>query len=344
MKEVDSFDEFVRKYRRILVFGAGGGGDSIGALHIYFRIKDLGGSPILGSVVWERYVVDPIPGPLPLEAMINVEPIGWSAAIATGDSYAIRPSGEVKPQLFRVAKVLGEKVLAIDISKGAEGVKQALEAAREFLGTEAAIAVDVGGDILAKGCEEELWSPLADAVSLAGLASASVPSLVAVHAPGADGELPPEKVLAYISNIASEGGLIGVTGLQRKDIPLLKRVLEEAVSEASAVPVRAFTGYYGKLEIRSKTRIINVSPLQVVTYMLDTSKVFELSEVAKEVMGTKGIGEARRRLNARCVYTELDLEMDISEAMALKRSVNPLTLRTQGREALKRKGCRPINC
>ncbi len=344
MDEMESFSEFVKEYKKILVFGAGGGGDSIGSLHIYFRVKELGGEPLLGAVIWERYVVDPAPGPLPLEALIDVEPIGWSAAIANGNSYAIRPFGEVKPQLFRVAKILNEKVLAIDISKGAEGVRQGIEAAMEVLGIEAAIAVDVGGDILAKGCEAEIWSPLADSISLAGLVEAKVPSLLAVHAPGADGELPSNKVLEYISIVARKGGLLGITGLQKGDIPVLENVLKVAVSEASAVPLKAFYGYFGKLQIRAKTRTIEVSPLQTVTYLLKPKVVFELSDIAKEVVGTKGIGEARRRLNNRCVYTELDLEMDISEKKAMGRDVDVRLLREEGRAALKRRGCKPISC
>ncbi len=341
---VDNFLDFVKEYKKILIFGAGGGGDSIGSLHMYLRIKELGGEPLLGAVIWERSVVDPVPGPIPLEAMVDVDPIGWSAALASGKSYAIRPFGEVKPQLFRVASKIGEKVLAIDASKGAEGVKDALISAREVLDIKAVIAVDVGGDILARGCEEEIWSPLADAVSLAGLATSNLPALVAVHAPGADGELPVNKVLKYISIIASRGGLLGVTGLQRSDIKLLKEILKDAVTEASAVPVEAFLGYYGERRIRSKTRVIEVSPIQTVTFLLDAKEVFEFSEIAKEVVGTRGVGEAKRRLNARCVYTELDLENDLSDARATGKSPDVLKIREQGRLSLKRRGCNPISC
>jgi len=341
---VNNFLDFVKKHKRILVFGAGGGGDSIGSLHVYQRVKESGEEPLLGAIVWERSVVDPVPGPIPLEAMINIDPIGWSAALATGESYVIRPFGEVKPQLFRVASKIGEKVLVIDASKGAEGVKEALRSAREILGIEAVIAVDVGGDILARGCEEEIWSPLADAISLAGLATSNVPALVAVHAPGADGELPVNKVLKYISIIASKGGLLGVIGLQKSDVNLLKEILKDAITEASAIPVDAFLGYYGERKIRSKTRIIEVSPIQTVTFLLNAKDVFKFSEIAKEVVGTRGVGEAKRRLNARCVYTELDLENDLSDAKALGKSLDVLKIREQGRLSLKRRGCNPIEC
>ena len=43
--------EFVSKYRRILVYGAGGGGDAVGAVHMYLRVRELGGEPLLAALV-----------------------------------------------------------------------------------------------------------------------------------------------------------------------------------------------------------------------------------------------------------------------------------------------------
>jgi len=41
--------------RKVLVFGAGGGGDVVGALSMYLKVRKMGGTPILGAAVWERY-------------------------------------------------------------------------------------------------------------------------------------------------------------------------------------------------------------------------------------------------------------------------------------------------
>ncbi|MEB3806689.1 MAG: DUF1152 domain-containing protein [Desulfurococcales archaeon] len=342
----NSLRSLARRHKKILVYGAGGGGDALGAVHLYMKLKDYGAEPIIGSVVWERFPVDPYPGPIPLETLINAEPIGWSAALVTGESVALRYGYEVKFQLARVAGALGVEGLFIDISKGVAGVAEALRAAREALGVEAVIALDTGGDILAVGCEDNLWSPLADAVSLAGLAEAGLPALVAVHGPGADGELPQDQVLRYISRIAGEGGLIEVSGLSKIEVEYISRIMENIYSESSKMPIYAFKGEYGEKEIRAKTRRVHVNPVTAATFILDANKVYKWSEQAKAVSGTRGIGQAKERLNAYCVVTELDLELELSR---LKESPTPRAqtldeIRRSLRRRLMARGCKAFDC
>lgn len=332
--------------RKILVFGAGGGGDVVGALYMYLKVRKMGGTPILGAAVWERYSVDPYPGPIPLEAMVNVEPIGWSAALVTGSSYALRFGREVRPQLVRVASAINERALFIDLSKGAEGVREAIEAAKEALGVEVAIGVDVGGDILALGCEEGLWSPLADMVSLAGLHTSSVDRLLAVHGPGADGELSTELVLSYVADVARRGGLLGVYGLEADEAELLESVVKEVVTEASLMPLLAFRGELGPRKMRDGSRQVSLSPVIATTYVMDVDAVYERSQLAKLVDGTRGISQARQALNERCVYTELDLEYDLFELRgeASARPKGLAEIRREGIGRLVRSGCSPLRC
>ncbi|MEB3851028.1 MAG: DUF1152 domain-containing protein [Desulfurococcales archaeon] len=340
-----SLAEFVRRYRRVLVYGAGGGGDAVGAVHMYLRVRELGGEPLLAALVWERFPLDPTPGPIPIESMPDAEPLGWSLARVTGETRALRPTGEVWPQVARVAAALGVEAYAVDASKGAEGVLAALEDAVSELGVQAVIGVDIGGDSLALGCEEDLWSPLADAMSVSALARVGAPALLAVQGPGADGELSQETVLDYIAAIASKGGLVGVTGIQASDVPVLERVLEAAVSEASRVPLLAFRGWRGELEMRGGTRRVRVSPVHSTAFLLDPTAVYEWTPLPRAVEGSMGVARARELLNSLCVYTELDLEMDLSRARERgAQQVDPAELRARGREALRRRGCRPVAC
>jgi hypothetical protein len=57
-------EQALRRARRPLVIGMGGGGDVVGALATaeHARIYD-GAQPILGGVTWERRPIDPVPGP-----------------------------------------------------------------------------------------------------------------------------------------------------------------------------------------------------------------------------------------------------------------------------------------
>ncbi|MGC9071633.1 MAG: DUF1152 domain-containing protein [Acidilobus sp.] len=335
------------KGRKVLVFGIGGGGDVVGALYMYLKVRKLGGIPLLGAVVWERYSVDPYPGPIPLESMIDVEPLGPSSALVTGSSYALRFGRELKPQLVRVAGLINEKALFIDISKGSEGVRQAIEGVSGQLGVEVVIGVDVGGDVLALGCEEGLWSPLADSVALAGLhASSGVRRLLAVHAPGADGELSTELVLSYVADIARSGGLIGIHGLESDEVSVLQNVVNGVVTEASLMPLLAFRGEQGPRRMREGTRSVSLSPVIATTYLLDVDVTYERSPLAKLVDGTMGISQARQVLNSRCIYTELDLEYDLFElrGAASERPLNVSEVRRQGIGRLVRSNCTPIRC
>src|SRR5437764_12867939 len=54
----------LRRARRPLVIGMGGGGDVVGALATaeFARLYD-GAEPVLGGLAWERRPIDPEPGP-----------------------------------------------------------------------------------------------------------------------------------------------------------------------------------------------------------------------------------------------------------------------------------------
>lgn len=342
----NSLVEVAERHSKVLIFGAGGGGDALGTVHLYLKLKKLGASPIIGSVVWERHPIDPYPGPIPVESLLDAEPIGWSAAIITGKTIAYRFGKEVKFQLAKVADSLGVEALFIDASKGVYGVSEAIKAASEILGVEAVIGLDTGGDMLAIGCEDNLWSPLADAVSLAGMVESGLPSLVAVHGPGADGELPPTTVLQYISRIASNDGLIEVLGLNKYEVNYISKIMENVYSEASKLPIYAFKGEYGTREIRSKTRSVEISPLTATTFLLDLQKVYEWSEQAKVVHGTRGISQAKEQLNKHCVVTELDLELELSRLREspsyTAKSIDEI--RRELRRKFMRRGCIAFDC
>ncbi len=328
------------KGNRVLVFGAGGGGDALGALGLYAKLEALGAEPLLGSIVWERRVVDPTPGPIPIEVLARAKRIGDTLAIVTGDTIAVRPHGVVKPQIARIAGALGIEALFLDISKGEVGLSQALRDAIDRLGVEYIIGLDTGGDILARGYEEGLRSPLADAVSLAALAGLDN-TMIAVLSPGADGELDQDTVMEYASRIAGSGGLIGVYGLSRREYNVMKRVEEHVVSEASKIPLRAFEGRTGELEIRAGTRRVKITLASIMMILLDTSKVWEWTPLGRLVKGTNSIEEARRRLNKHCIFTELDLEYELArlgeEPSRAPASINEIY--RQGVRRLMYEGC-----
>jgi hypothetical protein len=339
---IESLKDLAVNHSPVLVFGAGGGGDVIGALHVYNRIKQLGGKVYLGALVWERYVVDPHPGPLPLVSFFDVDPISETAAIGRGESTAYRYGREIKPQVIRIAEALNLEVVLLDGSRGGEGLALGLKSAADYLGAKSIVAVDVGGDILAKGNEEGLRSPLADSLSLYALhkvGETGLDTLVAVHAPGSDGELMPEQIYNYVSQIAREKGLVETMGLNRNDVKVLEKLRDRVVTEASIIPVEAFKGYYGEKTIRNGTRKVRVSPCSTVTFILDGEVVYNHSETAPLMEGTRHISEASRRLNYKCIYTEYDLEKDIAVKLEEGLSIEDIDIEELtriGRERVRR--------
>ena len=346
MPKISSLSEIARRYKRVLVFGAGGGGDGLGAFIVWRRLRSLGADALLGSVVWERFQVDPFPGPIPVESLAGGEAIGWTAALVDGETVAIRYGATVRPQIARIAGIIGERTVYLDLSKGAEGLLMGLESVREELGVEAFVGVDTGGDILALGCEEGLWSPLADALSLYALSRTEADSYITVLGPGADGELSPDTVLRYIADIARREGLIEVFGLSREDYLEARKLEPNVVSEASKIPLRAFEGKHGTLRIRGGTRTVRVTPLQATAYLLDARIVAGRSPLPGLVEGTRGISQASQALNEACIVTELDLEQELSRLRETggSRPESLNDIRRRLRRALMSEGCRPLPC
>ncbi len=327
---------------KVLFLGIGGGGDVVTAAILALSFERCGGEAVIGSVIWERYVHDPVPGPIDFTELRNIKKLDIGLALINRDSYAVRGDRIVIPQAARVARALGREVLAVDVRRGAIGMARNLERALHLLSLDAVVGVDVGGDVIAKGFEEELWSPLADAIGLAALARlGDERATLALASPGADGELPQHYVLKRISEIAVRGGLLGGYVLSSEDCAYLEKMLSEARSEASSVPLQAARGVWGYTPIRGGTRIVFISPVNAVVFFLKPSSCL-VDSVARLVYESTSIEEANRLLNAAGIYTELDLERDIAELMARGmnlRSVNILELRERRKRELRRLSC-----
>jgi hypothetical protein len=298
----------------IIFYAIGGGGDpaTAAALAVSFR-EDYGVRVVLASNMWERFVRDPTPGPIPLDCLVGAEPLPAPAARLQPGCYALREGLYIVPSACRAAAVAGVPAYAVDYWMGSLGAAAALDAIASLHGCDAVVAVDVGGDVLARGCEEELWSPLADSVGLASAVESGLDALLAVHSPGADGELSQGRVLQYISEAAARGGYRWARGIAYGEMGLWREILEAIHTEAGRVAIMAVEGRHGRHSIRMGSRSIEVTIVNAVTFLLDARVALELS-LAHHVTGTTSLGEARRRLNSLGVYTELDLEEDLHRA------------------------------
>ncbi len=304
-----SLEDLIRSSKRALVVGVGGGGDVVGALATARFLEFCGLEFVLGGLSWERSVYDPIPGPRKLSEVGNVRVLHDYAWMANGDSQTTTgvPFAESK-----MAAVLGQEVLLIDINGGVKGAVDGLEVAMKELGTDLLVGLDVGGDSLAQGKEPGLRSPLADSIMLAAFAEMEkrgARTFWGVFGYGSDGELTVDEIEAALNKLAGAGGLLGACSLTPKISAELQEAIKTVPTEASAIPVQCFRGAWGESKIRSGQRSVKLTPLAALTFFMSATKLYEtLSRPAQAVRASASLEDANDALRAIGVSTELDFE------------------------------------
>lgn len=299
----------IQAARRVLVLGIGGGGDVVGALAIARLCESLGTQSILGGVAWERFAVDPKPGPRPVEEIHGGERLDGGAVLAdaqtsTDDGIPFAEAG--------VAGHLGALTVLIDITRGAAGAAQGIAAAVQRLDCDLVLGVDVGGDVLGRGDEPGLASPLCDAVMLAAMLDVARTSgaLLGVIGAGCDGELTQERVLDRIAALGRAGAWIGTWGISPDIARELERAAERVPTEASLQVARCARGETGSVPIRGGRREVELGPLGALAFFFDPALAVVDLPLAAAAAGTRSIDEARDALAALGVRTELDYERE----------------------------------
>jgi hypothetical protein len=290
---------------RALVYGIGGGGDVVGAIPTARLLEDHGVETILGGVPWERPVVDPTPGPYPLDRIEGIERVSETVGLATGDSGTA--DGVILAET-RVAAHVDETVALVDISAGPATVAEGLQTAREALDLDLVVGVDAGGDALARGGEPGIRSPIADAIAVAALDLADVPSMIGVYGWGSDGELTPDELDSALAEVASRDGLLGAWGLTPRVCRELDELFEIVPTEASRLPVDAARGGLGDREIRDGTRSLRLTAASTVTFYCGTEAVAAVSDPARRVRETSDLEAAHDALREAGYVTELAIE------------------------------------
>ncbi|HXG53078.1 MAG TPA: DUF1152 domain-containing protein [candidate division Zixibacteria bacterium] len=306
-----SLEDIIRASTSALVIGVGGGGDVAGALAAARFLEFCGLRFRLGGLSWERYVFDPVPGPRRLDEVENVRvlhPYAWIAGSET------RTRSGVYFAESRMASVLGEGVLLLDINGGVRGAVEGIERAVEELRTDLLVGLDVGGDSLADGSEPGLRSPLADSVMLAAFAELEergLRTLWGVFGYGSDGELTVDELERALSKVAAAGGFLGSWSLTPRIAAELENVIKTVPTEASAIPLDCFRGAWGEGKIRGGQRSIKLTPLTALTFFLSPGVLYQsVARPARAVRSSASLEEANDALHALGIRTELDLERE----------------------------------
>ncbi len=291
-----------------LVFAIGGGGDvvSAGALAIKLGAE-------VGLLPWERYVVDPEPGPLTDKDLVGAKSYG-ALFVLNSKTIAIRRGKAIRPQGACVASILEREVYAISPDRPPSVVAKALASRfSEITG------VDVGGDVLACGCEPDLHSPLADSYSLAVLKRAEELGAdveVAVVGLGADGELSRDYLVKRAALIASNGGFLGYYAFEPQDLALLERLTSNCTTEASANVLKALKGMVGEVPIRGNSRRAYLDVFTPVFLRFRPGPLMELNKIAKLIYDNDwDVFTAAVELRRMGYTTEYDFEVYVASGL-----------------------------
>ena len=292
-----------------VVVAIGGGGDIVSAAVLGESMRTSGMRIALASIVWERFISDPEPGPIKLDNIHLIEHKTENLALGLPGCYAVRAGRLIVPQACKVASVLKQPIYLLEMWHGELGLRQAINDLLQLTGCDTVIGVDVGGDVLATGFEDTVWSPLADQLGLAAIANSKAKqAIVAIHSIGADGELPLDTMLERLNEVVKLKGYVWARGITREDIELLEEIIEKAETEASKVQLEVWRGKVGTIKLRGGTRTLNATILNLITFLIDARKLYTISPLARAITSTTTLEEARERMNKMCVFTEYDLE------------------------------------
>jgi hypothetical protein len=293
-----------------LYVAAGGGGDALAAAIVH-RALGHRAPALIATYAWDRLAIDPLPGPRGLADFTGLQRLGPAV-------YAIRWSTRPRPpsgsSLPRLAGHLADTLVLLDPADGAVGLSEQLAEMVTLAETETVAVLDVGGDAVARGDEDELRSPVADALALAAVDRLALPATVLVAGPGLDGELREREVLAVT-------GREPLLVLRPPDVAPFRTVLTWHPSEATALLVAAARGLRGRVEIRDAGLGVRLTAASAGVYALPLAEVMEINRLASAVRTSTSLDEAEKIVRENDARSEIDYERDKADRWAVSAAV-----------------------
>lgn len=266
-----------------LLVAAGGGGDIITGAALS-GIVPMIDPPVVMTYSWDRLMIDPAPGPRTAADFTGLQELAPHVFEVLPSSTAITPAASSLP---RLSADLPIRILLLDPLRGAaEMAAQIRSAAKVFEACEV-VLVDVGGDVLTDGMDPGLRSPLADQLALAACVSTGLPARLLIAAPGVDGELPSETVLARLRALDADQ----LPPLSTSDFAYVDSVFEWHPSEASGLLAAAAAGHRGLVEIRDAGDQVSLTDETTAVFSVDARSALEVTP-ATRLTGSRALTEA----------------------------------------------------
>lgn len=280
-----------------LLIAAGGGGDPITAAMVHAALHGADTPALVLTYAWERLVVDPVPGPRRAADFTGTEPAAPGLALITPATAPRAPAGSLLP---RLSGALRPRLGLLDPYGGTLGLARQVAAAARWCGAGRIDLVDVGGDIVARGDEPTLRSPLGDALAVAACAETGLPTTVYVAGPGLDNEVPLPDLLPRLGPPALR--------LDAAHTEAVSGVFDWHPSEASALLVAAARGIRGVCGTRDAPRPVLLDDTARQVHRLTLDRVLGLSPLARALAGCSSLEEAEEASRAVCGFSEIARE------------------------------------
>ncbi|WP_282777810.1 MULTISPECIES: DUF1152 domain-containing protein [unclassified Nocardia] len=280
-----------------LAIAAGGGGDAITAAMLATAMPELRVSAIM-SYSWDRFMMDPTPGP---RSSADFQGLAEHGGVATISATSTLRTGT--STLPRLAGSIAHPVLLLEAHGGAAGMASSISNAAAMSSADELIVVDVGGDIIAEGHEIGLLSPLADSLALAAAVLTGIPTRVLIAGPGVDGELSPGEVHARLSDLGADR----VAGLTPADAAPFADLWSWHPSEANSLLAMAADGWRGAVETQRRA-VVDLTDDTTGIYEVDAQALAQ-SSLAAPLASTNSLDQAEQLLrDRRSGRSELDIE------------------------------------
>jgi hypothetical protein len=280
-----------------LIVAAGGGGDAVAAAMLDAALYGDGDQAVILTYAWDRLLIDPIPGPRSADDFTGLEVITPAVRKVPAEARPIAPAGSTLP---RLASELPHTIALIDPRHGAEGVTRQVEELLTHLQPTTIDLLDVGGDVLARGGEPTLKSPLADSLTLAACGQVNAPIRLLVAGPGLDGELSHEDLRGLLGPV--------VHTFTAKDVEPIGSVLEWHPSEATGMLAATARGVRGTCEVRDAGLPIPLTDESPTVHEVDLDEALSRNELARAIMATTTLDEAEALSREVCGFSEIDYE------------------------------------
>ncbi|MET9194111.1 DUF1152 domain-containing protein [Streptomyces olivaceus] len=280
-----------------LIVAAGGGGDAVAAAMLNTALYGDEDQAVILTYAWDRLLIDPVPGPRSAHDFTGLETVTRSVRSVPATARPIAPAGSTLP---RLAAELPQTFALLDPQRGVEGVTNQLEELIAHLTPESIDLLDVGGDILARGDEPTLKSPLADALTLAACCRVDAPVRLLVAGPGLDGELSADELRPLLGPV--------VHTFTAEDVAPISSVLEWHPSEATGMLAATARGVRGTCEVRDAGLPVPLTDASPQLHEVDLDEALSHNALTRAIMATTTLHETEAHSREVCGFSEIDYE------------------------------------